>query len=63
MTIIEKIIEQMGKEDAHFALAVGSNNDWIAFISKDSDPEGDYGYGTGDTALEAIEEMLDEGSF
>lgn len=57
---LTKIVDILKEGDGHFVLAVGSNSDWVAFISMDNqeDDSAKWPWGTGNSAHEAIDKML-----
>lgn len=57
---LEKIIDALKPGDGHFVLAVDSEENWIAYVTLDQDAdEVDHrGLGVGDSAYEAIDNML-----
>lgn len=57
--LMDRVIKKLDDGDGHFVLAVGNNDDWIAYISKDEDPDGMFDYGTGNTAEEALEDLYE----
>ena len=59
--MLNEIIDLIGDRDAHFVLAVGSNNDWIAFIEQDERPDELLCWGVSDKPEEAINFMLANG--
>lgn len=58
---LEKIVEVLQQGDGHFVLANDSHNNWIAYVTLDQDAdEVDHrGLGTGNSAYEAIDSMLE----
>lgn len=57
-TQMVEIIKLLKEGDAHFVLAVGSNDDWIAMIQRDDHPDEAYCWGVADDPTVAIDKML-----
>jgi hypothetical protein len=57
---LRKIADVLQAGDGHFVWAVDGDNNWIAYITLDQDAaEAEYPYlGTGDSAWEALDNML-----
>lgn len=60
-TVMGEIIELMKEGDAHFVLAVGNKDDWIATIYKDETPDEPEMWGVADDPFKAIDLMLTKG--
>lgn len=59
MCILDRIEQILEPGDGHFVLAVDANSNWIAFLTMDKDVDDLQKYlGTGDTAKEALDNML-----
>ena len=56
--LLYEIYDLLKDGDGHFVLAIGRNNDWVAMIEKDEQPDSPTAWGAGDSGDEAIDNML-----
>lgn len=57
-----EILDIMKEGDAHFVLAVGNKDDWIAMIHKDETPDEPICWGVAEDPYSAVDLMLTNAS-